>query len=153
MVVAVVGSRESLTSGTMSIVAAVGTGVVAAADPTGGVGVCTASATTRVASTLLAGAVVPAACVFAAAALRVVFAAVVPDVAGGVVGCAGAVASVEPAPDPLSAVVAAVPADWEEPVGELVSAPPVLTATPRSAERVAGCADADEVSDADFDVT
>jgi hypothetical protein len=152
VVVAVAGFDEMPTSGAMSIVAAVGTGVVAAADPRAVVGVWPASATTRVASTLLAGVVVRAACVFAAAALRVVFAAVVPDVAGAVVGCAGAVASVESGSDP-PAGVAAVPADWEEPVGELVSAPPVLTTTPRSAERVGGCDDADEVSDADFDVT
>ena len=90
---------------------------------------------------------------FAAAALRVVFAAVVPDVAGAVVGCAGAVASVESGSDPPAAVVAAVPADREEPVGESVSAPPVLTTAPRSAERVAGCDDPDGVGDADFDVT
>jgi len=106
-----------------------------------------------VASTLLAGVVVRAACVFAAAALRVVFAAVVPDVAGAVVGCAGAVASVESGSDPPAGVAAVVPADWEEPVGELVSAPPMLTTTPRSAERVAACDDPDGVSDADFDVT
>jgi hypothetical protein len=137
----------------MSIVAAVGTGVVAAADTRRVVGVCTASATTRVASTLLAGAVVREACVFAAAALRVVFTAVVPEVVGAVVGCAGAVASVESGSDPVAAVVAAAPADREEPVGELVSAPPVLTTTPRSAERVAGCDEANEVSDADFEVT
>ena len=115
----------------MSIVAADLTGVVATADTRGVVGVCTASATTRVASTLLAGAVVRAACVFAAAALRVVFAAVVPDFAGAVVGCAGAVASVESGSDPPAAVVAAVPADREEPAGESVSAPPVLTTAPR----------------------
>jgi hypothetical protein len=137
----------------MSIVAAVGTGVVAAADTRGVAGVCTASATTRVASTLVAGAVVREACVFAAAALRVVFAAVVPDVAGAVVGCAGAVASVESGSDPPAAVVAVVPADREEPAGESVSAPPVLTTAPRLAERGAGCDDANEVSDADFDVT
>jgi hypothetical protein len=115
----------------MSIVAAVGTRVVAAADTRGVVGVGTASATTRVASTLLAGAVVREACVFAAAALRVVFAAVVPDVADAVVGCADAVASVESGSDP----------------------PPVLTTAPRSAERVAGCDDPDGVGDSDSDVT
>jgi hypothetical protein len=148
------GRGESLTSGAMSIVAAVGTGVVAAADTMGRVGVCTASATTRVASTLLADALVRAACVFAAAALRVVFAAVVPDLAGAVVCCAaGAVASVESGSDPAAAVVAAVPADREEPAGESVSALSVLTTAPGSAERVAGCDDPDEVSDADFDVT
>ena len=151
--VAAEGRGESPMPGVISIVAADLTGVVAAADTTGGVGGCTASATTRVASTLLAGAVVREACVFAAAVLRVVFAAVVPDVAGAVVGCAGAVASVESGLDPPAAVVAAVPADREEPVGESVSAPPVLTTAPGSAERVAGCDDPDGVGDADFDVT
>ena len=112
----------------------------------------TSSATTRVASTWLAGAVRSAARAFAASEARVVFASVEPDTGHAAVGCAGPVAGVESGSDPPSAVVAAAPADREEPVGELVSAPPVLTTTPRSAERVAGVDDPDGVDDADIEL-
>jgi hypothetical protein len=132
----------------MSIVADL-TGAVTTADTSGLVAAsaCVASATTRVASTRLPGAVGSAAGAFAAAEARVVFA--VP----AAVGCAGPVAGVEFSSDPPAAVVAAAPAGREEPVGERVFAPPVLATAPGSAERVAGCDDPDGVEDADIDLT
>ena len=111
------------------------------------VGACIASATTRVASTRLAGAVGSAAGAFVAAEARLVFAV------RAAVGCAGPVAGVEFSSYPPPAVVAAALADREEPVGELVFAPPVLTTAPGWAERVAGCEDPDGVDDADIDLT
>jgi hypothetical protein len=78
------------------------------------------------------------------------------EISGVAVVLAGAVAAVEFGSDPSPAVVAAVPADGEEPVvelvGELVCRPPAPTTAPASAERFAGC-DADGVADADFDGT
>jgi hypothetical protein len=194
VLMAAVGRSETLTSAALCIVAAVFTGVEAAADTMGVVaaGVCTASATTRVASILLVGAGLSSAGAFTAAEVLVVFAAVEPDAADAVVGCVGAlsaviadspldsavpprvsgagalevsgvavvladaVAAVGFGSDPSPAVVAAVPADGEEPVdelvGELVCRPPVPTAAPASAERFAGY-DADGVADADLDRT
>ena len=134
LVAALVGLGEPLTSGARCIVAIVVSGVA---------GVGAASPTRRVASTWLA--------VFGPAAARVVFAAVGPDTTDDVVCFAGGVASVESGSDPPAALVAAL-VDRGEPVGELRSAPPVLTTTSRSAEVVGGCDDPDGVDDADYDV-
>jgi hypothetical protein len=109
------------------------------------VGACIASATTRMASTRLAAVIESAA--FTAAEPRVVFAA------RAAMGCARLIAAVESSSAPPGVVVAAAPADREEPVDELVIAPPVLATTPRSAERVAGCDDPDGAGDADIDLT
>ncbi|HEY7051577.1 MAG TPA: hypothetical protein VH496_05495 [Mycobacterium sp.] len=61
-----------------------------------------------------------------------------PVVPGVAVVLACAVAAIESGSDPATVVVAAVPAEGEEPVGELVCAPPVPTTTPDGAQRVAG---------------
>jgi len=97
---------ETGTSVVLRTVAAVVTGVVAAADTMGVVaaGVRTVSATTRVASTLLVDAAASAAAAFTAAAVLVVFASVEPDAADAVVGCVGAVAAVS-ADAPLDSAV------------------------------------------------
>ena len=111
------GSGESLTSGARCLAALVSR-VVEAANTAGlvAVGVGTALATTRAASTVLAGAVRSSACRCAATEVRVFFAALEPDTPQAVANGAGA---------PLAAVAAPVCAGGE-PVGAVVFAPPEL---------------------------
>jgi hypothetical protein len=162
-VVAAARGREPLTTGTLSIVAATVTCGTMAADATGVIsrGVCTASVTTWVVSRLPVGAVAGAC---AGAGVRVVFAKMCPDACEAVLGCTGPIAALVrgaglgSAPLGSGAMALGVPrvaivlagavaavepgSDEEDPVfefaGELVCGPPVPTATPAGAKRVAG---------------